>query len=160
MLPLLLRLRSLGWRKALGIGAGGALLALLLLCWRQRQEIQKLSLAYENPKIVTVEKVVKVQGPTVIKERIVRVEGREEIVREETWGETTETFDGATVSEPVFAPAGRGVRFIGGLSNLNLRASDRAGWTAWGGASARHLNILGGLDGDLKGYRLQVLWRF
>lgn len=161
MLPLLLRLRNLGWRGPLALACGGALGALLLTCWQQRQEIQKLRLAYEHPRTVEVVRTVTVQGPTHVVTRVVREPGgREETTTEETHGPVTTTLDGAKSSEPVFTNAARNSGWVlGGGAD---------GWTPYqtkdvafygGYRFFGRLDVLGRVTGQARA-GLVVLWRF
>lgn len=161
MLPLL-ALNPGSWKR-IGIGAGVAvLIGLIAGTAKEFFELRKARAAYENPRVVAVTKTVKVQGPTVIKERIIREPGgREEITREETRGPVVEGSDVATLSEPVFVPPARAPRWLLGVSLADLRASDRTAYTLWPGVTlGGRLDLEAGLDGDFRTKRLKVSWRF
>jgi hypothetical protein len=161
MLPLLLHLRNLGWRRALALFGGGVLLALALQCWRQRQELQRLRLAYDHPKTVEVVREVRVQGPERVVVRVVREpSGRVETTSEVTRGPVVTTRDGAKTSEPVFEqPARTSGWILGGGAD---------GWTPYqtkdvafygGYRFGGRLDILGRVTGAARA-GLVILWRF
>ncbi len=162
MLPLLLRLRSLGWRGALGLGLAGGLVALALTCWRQRLELGKLRLAYEHPKVVEVVRTVRVEGPTRVVTRVVREpSGREETTREEVTGPVVTTRDGSRTAEPIFAPAARTSGWVTGVEGapwrrpLQTRDVALHGGYRFGG----RLDVIGRVN--LKAEpSLVVLWRW
>ncbi len=161
MLPLLL-LKRIGWKRV-GLVAGvAAFLGLVAAMIVGFFELQKLRLAYKNPRVVHVTRTVVVRGPVQIKERIIREPGgREEITREEVRGAVVESSEGAHVSEPVFPPAARPPRWIASASLLNFEPANRTGWTAWGGTSiGGRLDVQLGLGGDFRSKHLMVSWRW
>ncbi len=161
MIPLL-ALNAVNWKRV-GVGAGVVILVGFIggvaYEWI---ELRKARLAYEHPRVVAVTKTVRVQGPVVVKERIIREPGgREEITREEVRGPVVEGTDISSTSEPIFMPAPRPPRWIVGGSLADLRFSDRTAYTAWAGATlGGRLDLEGGLDGDFETTRLKVSWRF
>jgi hypothetical protein len=153
MLPLLLlRLRSLGWRRPLGAAAAGGIIALALLCWRQRQELQRLRLVYENPRTVEVVREVRVQGPERVVTRVIRDPGgRVETVREETRGPVVTTRDGAKTSEPVFPPAPRLDRWLLGAGVEPFHWGEKGAAALHAGYSFRNrLDLCAGITHDRK----------
>lgn len=163
MLPLLLlRLRSLGWRPVAAVGLGGALLALLLTCWRQRQELQQLRLAYEHPRTVEVVREVRVQGPERVVVRVVREPGgRVETTSEVTRGPVVTTRDGAKTSEPVFPPAAPTSGWVLGLGTDRVASRQAKEAAVYGGfrLPGGRLDLLARADGRAR-LGVVVLWRF
>jgi hypothetical protein len=83
-----------------------------------------------------------------LRERIIRTEGREEIVREEVRGPVLEITDSAKVSEPVFEPTMNQNRWLVGAGLVDFRPGDRQAWAAYGGYSfGNRLDLCAGVSG-------------
>lgn len=148
----LLKVNSPDWRRLAKTGAvaGGIVLAAYVYLQhvdleRARADVDKLTLAYQNPRKFARTRTLTVQGPVRVVTRTVEAEGRRETVTEETRGPVFEMMDKSFLTEPVLTENQRTDRWLAGAS-FNPFHFDRPGdWTALAGYSFRNrVDLLGG----------------
>jgi hypothetical protein len=104
MLPLL-ALSKINWWRVGVFGTVAIIIVMFLHTWGQGIDLAKARAAYEHPRVVTVYKKVRVQGPVRIVTRTIEVPGRKEVVSDELRGGFSEVLGADTLSEPVLSAA-------------------------------------------------------
>lgn len=159
MWPLLLSLNGVDWKKVAGAGAAVAVVVLISHDYLQGVALKEAELAYKNPRVVAVTRVMKVSGPVRVVTRVVEVAGRKETTTEEVRGPVTEMRGTETLREPVFPPAAP-PRWVVGPSFIYNKPAERGSGAVWGGVSlAGRLDVLAGVTGKFRP-GVMVLWRF
>lgn len=166
MFPLLLKIRQLNLRTTSIVVLVFVVICLAAAVKLQHDQLQMAKIVYANPKVVTIEKVVKVQGPVRIVTKIVeRPSGERETTVEETRAEVVETSGSSSESSPVPLDVAlkppSGDRWLAGVGNRDFSFRSWDQYTIWAGREMGRLELLGGV-----GYRDRIepqvvmLWRW
>lgn len=129
----LLALSKINWRRVGQATFIVVIVALVAATAQQFFELRKARLAYENPRVITVTRTVKVQGATKIVTRTVEVPGRKEVVVEEVRGPVIETTGNETLSEPVLSVVRTDRWLVGG--GPSWRFNETVEWNVLAGRS-------------------------
>lgn len=141
----LLQLSKVNWWRGSTFVTVAGLIVLFLHTWEMHIEMRRAKAAYENPKIVTVIRKVRVEGPTRIVTRTIEVPGRKEVVTDELRGGFSEALGTETLSEPVL-PAVRTDRWLAGIGP-SWRFNEVVEWNGVVGRSfSNRVDLLGELS--------------
>jgi hypothetical protein len=169
MLLNLLRLESVNWRRVAAIGGAGALVVVVLYLYAQgvslaqeRAITDRYVSAYQNPRVITKTRTVRVEGAVRIVTRVVEVPGRKETTTTEDRAPVMVVDSAELLREPVLPPppSRSAGGWLTGMSMQPFHRNDRSGWTAWGGYSiGGKLDLCAGVTGGGRA-TAQALWRW
>lgn len=160
---LLISLARKYWREG-AIGALVLAVVVAVFLWeRDRRELERVRLVYENPRVKIVEKVVKVQGPVRVVTRIIEKPGEVVTIVDERRGEVSETTGSDRETAPVPIEIAmkphRSDRWLVAAQVDDGRFREAKGYSALVGYGWNNrVDVL--IGGGAEGVKLQVVARF